>query len=99
MKTKSKNRCILRSTVLLFFPVVILFLGECGKPGTKTVNTNQVSMQNFEYTPASISVPVNTTVTWTNKDNMPHTVTSDAEVFSSDTINPGGTYSQQFTKA
>ena len=34
-----------------------------------------VTIQNFAFTPASISVKKGTTVTWTNKDSAGHTVT------------------------
>lgn len=61
--------------------------------------TNEVFMQNNAFTPASITVTVNTTVKWVNKDGFAHTVTSNTNLFDSGTINGGGTYSRQFTVA
>jgi plastocyanin len=60
---------------------------------------NSVWMQNIAFNPTSLTVAVNATVTWTNKDAMTHNVTSDSGLFVSGNINPGGTYSHQFTSA
>jgi plastocyanin len=43
----------------------------------------RISMRNFSYQPASLHVKAGTTVTWTNLDEEPHTVTSDAGAFRS----------------
>ena len=37
----------------------------------------------FAFSPATLTVKVGTTVTWTNKDSVPHTITSDSGAFSS----------------
>lgn len=64
-------------------------------------NTNKVSIKNFAFSPAAITVKVGTTVTWTNNDSTTHTVTStDSPVsFDSGNLAPGKTYSFTFTKA
>jgi len=36
--------------------------------------TSSVTIQNFAFSPANITVKKGTTVTWTNKDSTPHTV-------------------------
>ena len=36
----------------------------------------EVKIDNFSFTPATLTVPVGTTVTWTNRDDIPHTVVS-----------------------
>jgi len=40
-----------------------------------------VTIQNFAFSPAVIKVAVGTTVTWTNKDSVAHTVTSDTNAW------------------
>jgi plastocyanin len=45
--------------------------GATGSPEPK-----QVSIDNFKYVPDMLTVPAGTKVTWTNHDDMPHTVTS-----------------------
>lgn len=36
----------------------------------------RVEIRGFEFTPATIEVPVGTTVVWTNRDDIAHTATS-----------------------
>jgi plastocyanin len=56
-----------------------------------------VSIANFAFTPADLSVKVGDTVTWTNNDNVAHTVTFSS--FASDQLAPGATYSHKFDTA
>ena len=53
------------------------------------------------FSPATITVVigVNNTVVWTNKDNVPHTVTSATKAFDSGNLNAGDTFSYTFTAA
>ena len=58
----------------------------------------------FAFSPATITIKVGTTVTWTNTTGAPHTVTSDdGTTFDSGLNTPiaanGGTFSFTFTKA
>jgi plastocyanin len=68
--------------------------GSTGGPGA-----NQVFIQSMAFNPVSITVTAGTTITWTNKDAISHTVTSDSKVFDSGTISGGGTYSFTFATA
>ncbi|HEY1966541.1 MAG TPA: cupredoxin domain-containing protein [Pseudonocardia sp.] len=43
---------------------------------TTPVATNTVKIENFAFSPAVVTVKAGTTVTWTNNDTDPHTVTS-----------------------
>jgi plastocyanin len=51
------------------------------------------------FSPATLTVSVNTTVIWTNNDTVAHTVTSTTGLFDSGSIGTGGTYSYMFTSA
>jgi plastocyanin len=68
--------------------------GGTGGPGA-----NQVFIQGMAFTPASITVTAGTTITWTNKDAIAHTVTSDSNVFDSGSIKSGATFSFTFATA
>jgi plastocyanin len=46
-----------------------------------------------------LMVVMGTTVTWTNNDTLPHTVTADDNSFDSGTIQPGQSYSHTFGTA
>lgn len=39
----------------------------------------EVKIDNFSFTPATANVRVGTTVTWTNRDDIPHTIVSSEE--------------------
>lgn len=61
---------------------------------------NTVKIASFAFTPATITVPVGTTVTWTNEDTASHTITADdGTTFNSGNIAKGGTFSFTFTTA
>jgi plastocyanin len=53
----------------------------------------------YAFSPTSLSVPVGSTVTWSNTTDAPHTVTADAGGFASSTVNPGATFSHTFATA
>ncbi len=73
--------------------------GNGGGGGGGGGNPYAVTIYNYAFTPSSLTVPAGTTVTWTNKDNIGHTVTSDTGVFGSGTLNMNGTYSYKFMTA
>ncbi len=58
----------------------------------------QVTIDNFQFGPARLTVPVGTTVTWTNQDDMVHTVTSSTKAFSSQGLETGESFSHTFDK-
>ncbi len=43
--------------------------------GAQVTGVTHMNMQNFAYQMANIQVRAGTTVTWTNQDNVPHSVT------------------------
>ena len=70
-----------------------------GTGGTGQPPANEVYIQGMAFYPAAISVAVGTTVKWTNKDAITHTVTSDTKVFDSGAVGGGATYSYTFSTA
>jgi amicyanin len=58
-----------------------------------------VTIDNFSFTPAEITVPAGTKVTWTNRDDIPHTVTDAAhpKETKSPALDTGDSYSRTFT--
>ncbi len=53
----------------------------------------------FAFQPVSVSVSKGGTVTWTNNDSSPHTVTAADGSFDSGNMAPGASYSRTFTSA
>jgi plastocyanin len=64
--------------------------GGSGSPGT-----NEVWIRGMDFDPAVITIAA-APITWTNKDNAAHTVTSDDVLFDSGSIGENETYSFTF---
>lgn len=58
-----------------------------------------VKIDNFTFQPQNVTVQAGTTVTWTNRDDIPHTVVSNDGVFKSKVRDTDETFSYTFTKA
>jgi plastocyanin len=65
----------------------------------KTASTAEVKIDNFSFGPVAITVSVGTTVTWINRDDIPHTVVSTDKVFKSKVLDTDEKFSYTFTKA
>ncbi|HSZ51192.1 MAG TPA: cupredoxin family copper-binding protein [Caulobacteraceae bacterium] len=57
-----------------------------------------VTIQNFDFHPMALTVPVGSSVTWKNLDGEPHTVTSTDGSFRSEALDQGDTYHVKFSK-
>jgi plastocyanin len=58
-----------------------------------------VKIDNFVFGPQTLTVPVGTTVTWSNSDDIPHTAVSTEGVFKSKVLDTDEKFSFTFTKA
>ena len=58
-----------------------------------------VTIGNFTFKAQVLTVKPGTTVTWTNADDIPHTVTSSAGLFKSKVLDSGDKFSFTFAKA
>src|SRR5271154_5026962 len=61
--------------------------------------TMEVKIDNFKFGPEALTVPVGTTVTWTNRDDIPHTVVSTDGVSKSKVLDTDEKFSFTFAKA
>jgi len=68
--------------------------------GGPAVAAAKVTIANYKFMPASITVKAGGTVTWTNTDSDRHTASSDAEprVFDTNTLNKGQSKAVSFKK-
>lgn len=58
-----------------------------------------IEISNFAFSPQIVKVKKGTTITWVNKDNAPHTVTSDSGAFlDSPRLDKDGQYQKQFNE-
>jgi plastocyanin len=69
------------------------------KPQQATPASAEVKIDNFSFGPGTLTVPVGTTVTWTNRDDIPHTVVSTEGAFKSKVLDTDEKFSFTFSKA
>ncbi len=92
--------------IISLMTIILLMLAACS-PGTtsnpgaapNTGGNQSIELMNTSFNPQQVTVKVGTTVVWTNKDSMAHTVTADDKSFDSGNLNPGQTFKFTFTKA
>ena len=75
-----------------------LAVGACNQASTPAAGSGP-TIADFAFNPASITVPVNGTVTWTNGAGRAHTVTADDGSFDSHDIAGGAVFSHTFSAA
>lgn len=105
-----KTEVLLKKTINCIIPIMFLLLvtvNSCSKSNSdvnpaNALNTGGVqpytiNIEKLAYSPASLTVPVNTTVTWINMDTTPHTVSGDNGLFESGSIGASQKFSYTFT--
>ena len=88
----------------LAMPVMIALLLLAGSPSVTAADqpaaaNAEVKIDNFSFGPQTVTVPVGATVTWVNRDDIPHTVVSTDGVFKSKVRDTDETFSYTFTKS
>ncbi len=61
--------------------------------------TPEVKIDNFSFSPTTLTVAVGTTITWINRDDIPHKVASTDDVFKSKALDTDDKFSYTFSKA
>jgi plastocyanin len=56
-----------------------------------------IQIENFTFNPAELTIKPGTKVTWTNADDIPHSVVEDGTKFRSKPLDTGETFSMAFT--
>ena len=91
----------LRSTVFAgSVMIALVLLGGVGRSlFAQQATMPEVKIDNFSFGPASITVAAGTTVTWINRDDIPHTVVSADSVFKSKALDTDEKFTYTFSKA
>ena len=70
----------------------------CGiAPSVAQHNVVPVTIDNFVFEPARLTVKAGTTVTWLNRDDIPHTVAAKDRLFKSKVMDTDESYSFTFS--
>jgi len=96
-----KNVRMVGVVMPVLIAMLLLFAGSSRLTATDQPSTADVAVKidNFVFGPQAITVPVGTTVTWTNSDDIPHTAVSTDGVFKSKVMDTDEKFSYTFTKA
>lgn len=87
--------------LLLPYTVALLLaaLGPCMSHAEAGAGAPTIVMaKDFMFAPTSLTVAAGSTVTWTNKDDEPHTVVSDSGLFRSGALDTNEGFSFRFDK-
>ncbi|MCL5073785.1 MAG: cupredoxin family copper-binding protein [Actinobacteria bacterium] len=93
---------IISNPTITMQPSAIPVTSSPTMPSTSPASQSQsskVDIKNMSFSPDTMTVKMGTTITWTNNDSVPHTVTSDNGLFDSKTFQPGDTFSFTFKQA
>jgi plastocyanin len=94
-----KNVCIASLLTPVMIAVLLLLASPRVTANDQPSAANaEVKIDNFSFGPDTLSVAVGTTVTWTNRDDIPHTVVSTDGVFKSKVRDTDEKFSYTFTK-
>jgi plastocyanin len=96
-----KNAWVASLAMPVMIAVLLLLVGSPSVKANDQPSTAnaEVNIDNFVFGPQTVTVPVGATVTWTNKDDIPHTVVSTDGVFKSKVRDTDEKFSYTFTKA
>jgi plastocyanin len=65
----------------------------------EAAGSHDIVVDNFSFAPGTASVPVGTIVTWTNRDDVPHTVVGTERQFKSPVLDTGEQFTHRFDAA
>ena len=95
-----KSVCIAGLFAIVMIATLLLFAASPGSSAKAPQPASaEVKVDNFSFGPATLTVAVGTTVIWTNRDDIPHTIVSTDKVFKSKVLDTDERFSFTFSKA
>ena len=95
MKRRMMSR---RGAIAALFPMLVVAAMVIAVPPARAEDT-AVKIGNFTFAPQKITVKVGTTVTWTNEDDIPHTVVEKGLKFRSKALDTDDKFTFTFAQA
>ena len=94
-----KSVCIVGLFAIVMVATLLQSAASPGSPAkAPQAASAEVKVDNFSFGPATLTVAVGTTVTWTNRDDIPHTIVSTDKVFKSKVLDTDEKFSFTFAK-
>ncbi len=86
-------------TIALGTLTLVLVITLRSVPATgQSAQATEIKVDNFTFSPETLTVPASSTVTWTNKDDVPHVIASTDGLFRSKGLDTDDHYSFKFTR-
>ena len=98
---KRRTVCVVGLAMTMMLALALLLAGSPNfTANAQQATTTEVKIDNFSFGPATLTVAVGTTVTWINRDDIPHTVvsTDDPKAFKSKVLDTNEKFSYTFAK-
>lgn len=93
------SRSFPRAACATLFALVLLALVVMPFTAPTAADGPEVTIKDFAFDPNPVTIPIGTTLTWTNNDGEIHTATNPDSVFDSQTLQVGMSYSYTFAAA
>ena len=90
---------LVRAALLAAMVGIMLNARPAAAAETAAAAGTTVKIDNFTFTPQSLTVKAGTTVTWINEDDIPHTVVATETAFKSKVLDTDDKYPFTFTAA
>lgn len=86
------------ATALVTIALVLVIALRSAPATGQSAQATDIRVDNFTFNPETLTVPANSTVTWTNKDDVPHVIASTDGLFRSKGLDTDDHYSFKFAK-
>ncbi|MGB8888441.1 MAG: cupredoxin domain-containing protein [Candidatus Korobacteraceae bacterium] len=93
-----KNKLLILATLTILLAIGSVSGTYAAPADAHSASETAITIDNFSFTPATVTVPVGTTVRWTNRDDIPNTVVSDDKMFRSKALDTDEQFTYTFTK-
>lgn len=94
----TRHRLVARFAVSVMIAAALLG-ALCSGAYAQQATGAEIKIDNFSFGPATVTVSAGTTVTWINRDDIPHKVVSNNDEFKSKVLDSEEKFSYTFSKA
>ena len=99
LKSITNGRRVAMLFILTVAVVAAVSANPALAPSQENAGKYEVTIDNFSFSPTTLTVPTGTQVTWINRDDVPHTVVSTDNKFKSQALDTDEEFSFTFESA
>jgi plastocyanin len=92
------KKFLILATATLSMLLGITSIAYAVSTSSQPASDTAITIDNFSFSPATVTISAGTTVRWTNHDDIPHTIVSDDKTFKSKALDTDEQFSFTFTK-